>query len=91
VFAAKIDPAFAVKPIVRRIVSAAGTTAPLITKLAAAAGDANAPGGMPDLSALAGMMGGAGGGAGGLAGLMNNPAMQQMAAQMMQNPQMMSM
>ncbi|ETV87304.1 hypothetical protein H257_00930 [Aphanomyces astaci] len=48
-------------------------------------------GGMPDLSALAGMMGGAGGGAGGLAGLMSNPAMQQMAAQMMQNPQMMAM
>ncbi|ETW09868.1 hypothetical protein, variant [Aphanomyces invadans] len=47
-------------------------------------------GGMPDLSALAGMMGGAGG-AGGLAGLMSNPAMQQMAAQMMQNPQMMAM
>jgi hypothetical protein len=46
VLAANIDPAFAVKPIVRRIVSAAGTTAPLITKLAAAAGDANAPGGI---------------------------------------------
>lgn len=44
--------------------------------------------GMPDLSALAGMMGGGGGG---LAGLMNNPAMKEMAAGMMQNPQMMQM
>ncbi|KAF2797182.1 TPR-like protein [Melanomma pulvis-pyrius CBS 109.77] len=55
-------------------------------------------GGMPDLSALAGMFGGggsAGGGGGGggmpdLAGLMNNPMMRQMAQNMMSNPDMMN-
>lgn len=52
---------------------------------------ATPPSGMPDLSSLAGMLGGGGGGGGGLAGLLNNPAMQQMASSMMQNPQMMQM
>mmetsp|Transcript_17821 Transcript_17821/g.18570 ORF Transcript_17821/g.18570 Transcript_17821/m.18570 type:complete len:405 (-) Transcript_17821:40-1254(-) len=48
------------------------------------------PGGMPDLSALAGLMGGGAGGAGGgLASLLQNPQMMQMAQQMMQNPQLM--
>lgn len=49
-------------------------------------------GGMPDLSALAGLMGGMGGGGGGGAGgmpdiasLLQNPAMMQMAQQMMGN------
>lgn len=46
-------------------------------------------GGMPDLSGLASMLGGGGGG--GLADLMNNPALQQMASSMMQNPAMMQM
>ena len=50
-------------------------------------------GGMPDLSALAGMFGGGGGGAGGgggmpdLGGLMNNPMFAQMAQNVMQNPE----
>lgn len=50
-------------------------------------------GGMPDLSALAGMLGGGGGGGGGmpdLAGLMQNPMMRQMAQNLMSNPDMMS-
>jgi small glutamine-rich tetratricopeptide repeat-containing protein alpha len=56
-------------------------------------------GGMPDMSALAGMMGGGGGGAG-LAGMMNNPNMKQAMDQMggsaglaslMKDPQMMAM
>ncbi|KAF2706548.1 hypothetical protein K504DRAFT_336568, partial [Pleomassaria siparia CBS 279.74] len=53
-------------------------------------------GGMPDLSALAGMFGGGGGGAEGgggmpdLAGLMNNPMMRQMAQNLMSNPDMMN-
>jgi small glutamine-rich tetratricopeptide repeat-containing protein alpha len=45
-------------------------------------------GGMPDLGALASMMGGGGAG-GGLASMLQNPQMMQMAQQMMQNPQMM--
>jgi len=52
-------------------------------------------GGMPDLSALAGMFGGGGaGGAGGgmpdLAGLMQNPMMRSMAQNLMQNPEALS-
>ncbi|KAK5937904.1 Small glutamine-rich tetratricopeptide repeat-containing protein 2 [Knufia obscura] len=52
-------------------------------------------GGMPDLSALAGMFGGGGaGGSGGgmpdLAGLMQNPMMRQMAQNLMQNPEALS-
>lgn len=57
--------------------------------------------GMPELSALASMMGGgangagagggaAGGGAGGLAGMLNNPNMMAQAQAVMQNPAMMS-
>ncbi|GHJ89601.1 hypothetical protein NliqN6_6003 [Naganishia liquefaciens] len=55
---------------------------------------AGGPGGMPDMSALAAMMGSMGGGAGGaggpggmpdLAGLMSNPAVMQMAQNMMAN------
>lgn len=52
-----------------------------------------APGGMPDLSSLASMLGGGGGGGGGmpdLAGLMQNPMMRQMAQNLMSNPDMMS-
>ena len=45
-------------------------------------------GGAPDLSSLAGMLGGAGGG-GGLGALLQNPAMMQMAQEMMKNPAMM--
>ncbi|KAI9594919.1 hypothetical protein BDF19DRAFT_442823 [Syncephalis fuscata] len=48
-------------------------------------------GGMPDLASL---LGGAGGGAGGMpdmSTLLNNPAMMNMASQMMQNPEMMRM
>jgi small glutamine-rich tetratricopeptide repeat-containing protein alpha len=48
---------------------------------------ASPSGGMPDLGALASMMGGGGGG--GMASLLQNPAMMQMAQQMMQNPAMM--
>lgn len=57
---------------------------------------AGAPGGggMPDLGALAGMLGGGGGGGGGgmpdLSQIMNNPMMRQMAQSMMQNPDMMN-
>lgn len=53
------------------------------------------PGGMPDLSSLAGMFGGGGGPGGGggmpdLAGLMQNPMMRQMAQNLMSNPDMMN-
>jgi small glutamine-rich tetratricopeptide repeat-containing protein alpha len=58
---------------------------------------AGGAGGMPDLSALAGMFGGGGaggaGGAGGMpdfASLMQNPMMQQMAQNLMKDPNMMS-
>ncbi len=52
---------------------------------------AGAGGGMPDLSALAGMMGGGGGGGGGpdLSSIMNNPMFASMAQNLMSNPQMM--
>lgn len=50
-----------------------------------------APGGMPDLSSLAGMLGGGGGGGmPDLAGLMQNPMMRQMAQNLMSNPDMMN-
>ncbi|KAI5449781.1 Small glutamine-rich tetratricopeptide repeat-containing protein 2 [Naganishia albida] len=54
----------------------------------AGTGAGAAPGGMPDMSALAGLMGNMGGGGGGmpdLAGLMSNPAIMQMAQSMMAN------
>ncbi|KAF2003318.1 hypothetical protein P154DRAFT_520268, partial [Amniculicola lignicola CBS 123094] len=55
---------------------------------------AGGPAGMPDLSALAGMLGGGGGGGGGgmpdLGSLMNNPMMRQMAQNVMQNPDMLN-
>jgi small glutamine-rich tetratricopeptide repeat-containing protein alpha len=56
------------------------------------AGGMGGGGGMPDLSALAGMLGGGGGGGGmpDLAGLMQNPMMRQMAQNLMSNPDMMS-
>jgi small glutamine-rich tetratricopeptide repeat-containing protein alpha len=51
-------------------------------------------GGMPDLSALAGMFGGGGAGGGGgmpdIGALMQNPMMRQMASSLMSNPDMMS-
>lgn len=50
-------------------------------------------GGMPDLSALAGMLGGGGAGGGGmpdLGSLMQNPMMRQMAQNLMSNPDMMN-
>jgi small glutamine-rich tetratricopeptide repeat-containing protein alpha len=56
----------------------------------ASSAGASGAGGMPDLSGLASMLGGGGGG-GGLADLMSNPALQQMASSMMQNPAMMQM
>ena len=50
-------------------------------------------GGMPDLSALAGMFGGGGGGGGGgmpdMSSIMNNPMFASMAQNLMQNPQAM--
>ena len=57
-----------------------------------AGADAGA-GGMPDLSALAGMFGGGGAGGGGmpdLAGLMQNPMMRNMAQNLMSNPEALS-
>jgi small glutamine-rich tetratricopeptide repeat-containing protein alpha len=48
-------------------------------------------GGMPDLSSLLGGAGGAGGGMPELSSILNNPAMMNMATQMMQNPEMMRM
>jgi small glutamine-rich tetratricopeptide repeat-containing protein alpha len=48
---------------------------------------AAAPGGFPDLGALAGMMGGGGGG--GIGDMLKNPDMMKMAQQMMSNPDMM--
>lgn len=65
-------------------VSSSGSSA------APSSGGAPGAGGMPDLSGLASMLGGGGGG-GGLADLMSNPALQQMASSMMQNPAMMQM
>ena len=59
----------------------------------AAAPSGGGAGGMPDLGALAGMLGGGGGGGGGmpdLAGLMQNPMMAQMAQKFMQNPEALS-
>jgi len=56
-------------------------------------GGAGGSGGMPDLSALAGMFGGGGGGGGGMpdiGAMMQNPMMRQMAQNMMQNPDMLS-
>ncbi|GAB7363894.1 hypothetical protein MBLNU230_g4457t1 [Neophaeotheca triangularis] len=50
-------------------------------------------GGMPDLGALAGMLGGGGGGGGGmpdLSSIMQNPMMRQMAQNLMSNPDMMN-
>lgn len=47
-------------------------------------------GGMPDLSALAGMMGGGGGGMPDLSSIMQNPMMRQMAQNLMQNPEALS-
>lgn len=59
----------------------------------AAAGGAGG-GGMPDLGALAGMLGGGGGGGGGgmpdLSSIMQNPMMRQMAQNLMSNPDMMN-
>lgn len=61
------------------------------------AGGGGAPGGMPDLSSLAGMFGGGGpgGGAGGggapdFASIMNNPMFASMAQNLMSNPDIMS-
>lgn len=59
------------------------------TSAAPSSAPSGGAGGMPDLSGLASMLGGGGGG--GLADLMNNPALQQMASSMMQNPAMMQM
>ena len=60
-----------------------------------AGGAGGAPGGMPDLSALAGMFGGGGaGGAGGgmpdLSSIMSNPMFASMAQNLMSNPEMMN-
>jgi small glutamine-rich tetratricopeptide repeat-containing protein alpha len=46
-----------------------------------------APGGMPDLSSLAGMFGGGGGGMPDLSQIMNNPMFAGMARNLMQNPE----
>jgi len=54
---------------------------------------AGGAGGMPDLSALAGMFGGGGGGSGGgpdLSQIMNNPMFASMAQKMMSNPDMLN-
>ena len=56
----------------------------------AAGNSRGAPGGMPDLSSLAGMFGGGGGGGGGmpdLSSIMNNPMFAGMARNLMQNPE----
>lgn len=55
-------------------------------------GAPSGPGGMPDLSALAGMFGGGGRGGGGpdLSSLMNNPMFSSMAQNVMSNPDMMA-
>lgn len=62
-----------------------------VTERGAPAGGA---GGMPDLSALAGMFGGGGGGAGGgmpdLSSIMSNPMFASMAQNLMSNPDMMN-
>lgn len=60
-----------------------------------AGGAGGAPGGMPDLSALAGMFGGGGAGGGGggmpdLSSIMSNPMFASMAQNLMSNPDMMN-
>lgn len=61
-----------------------------------AAGSSRGAGGMPDLSALAGMLGGGGGGGGSgggmpdLSSIMNNPMFASMAQNLMKNPETMS-
>ncbi|KAK4687325.1 small glutamine-rich tetratricopeptide repeat-containing protein alpha, partial [Tremellales sp. Uapishka_1] len=69
---------------------AESSTSDVVDRETPAAGGAGAgAGGMPDLSALAGMMGGMGGGGGGgmpdIAAMMRNPQMMAMAQQMMAN------
>ncbi|KAF3481506.1 cytoplasm protein [Arthroderma uncinatum] len=58
----------------------------------AAGASRGAPGGMPDLASLAGMLGGGGGGGGmpDFSSLMNNPMFANMAQNLMSNPDMMS-
>ncbi|MCJ1308118.1 hypothetical protein MMC25_001770 [Agyrium rufum] len=80
--------------------SRGGATAEDIDDVPALRGPPGGSGGMPDLSALAGMFGGGGGGAGrggggggggpDLSSIMNNPMFASMAQNLMSNPDMMS-
>jgi small glutamine-rich tetratricopeptide repeat-containing protein alpha len=81
----------------RKLEEATRTSEPpseeLDTAPGASRGGPGGAGGMPDLSALAGMFGGGGGGAGGggmpdLGAMMNNPMFSSMAQNLMSNPDM---
>ncbi|CAG7920740.1 unnamed protein product [Penicillium olsonii] len=78
----------------RKLEEATRTSEPPSEELDTAPGASRgAPGGMPDLSALAGMFGGGAGGGGGggmpdLSSMMNNPMFSSMAQNLMSNPDM---
>ncbi|KAJ6036203.1 Small glutamine-rich tetratricopeptide repeat-containing protein 2 [Penicillium herquei] len=74
----------------RKIEEASRATEPPSEELDTAPGASRGAGGMPDLSALAGMMGGGGGGGGmpDLGSLMSNPMFSSMAQNLMSNPDM---
>ncbi|KAJ5740791.1 hypothetical protein N7493_000663 [Penicillium malachiteum] len=72
----------------RKIEEASRATEPPSEELDTAPGASRGAGGMPDLSALAGMMGGGGGGMPDLGSLMSNPMFSSMAQNLMSNPDM---
>lgn len=75
----------------RKIDEASRATEPPADDLDSAPGASRGAGGMPDLSALAGMLGGGAGGGGGmpdLGSIMNNPMFASMAQNLMSNPDM---
>lgn len=79
----------------RKIEEASRTSEPPSEELDSASGASRggAGGGMPDLSALAGMLGGGGGGGGGMpdmSSIMNNPMFASMAQNLMSNPDMLN-
>lgn len=76
----------------RKLEEASRTGEPPAEDLDTASGASRGGGGMPDLSALAGMLGGGGAGGGGgmpdLGSMMNNPMFANMAQNLMSNPDM---
>ncbi|KAJ5113653.1 Small glutamine-rich tetratricopeptide repeat-containing protein 2 [Penicillium angulare] len=76
----------------RKIEEASRATEPPSEELDSAPGASRGGGGMPDLSALAGMLGGGGGGGGmpDLGSMMSNPMFANMAQNLMGNPDMLN-